>query len=126
MADSDHNGTGSGTGDDNGNGSGAQAAPQMRQDSIDENNVFDDAKTYYNESRHKANKATARTRTFSQVCSSTGTITSIRTAAVIGPYWTGHSCSHSIQNSLLQQMERLGLKEPFRRGSHGMSAVFAT
>lgn len=40
---------------------------QKRQDSIDEYNVYDDAKTYYTDSRHKANKATARTRTFSQV-----------------------------------------------------------
>lgn len=61
-----------------------------RADSIDDYNVFDDAKTYYSESRHKGTKASARTRTFSQ-------------------------------NSLMQQMERLGLKEPFRRGSHGMS-----
>lgn len=43
------------------------SAPQKRQDSIDEYNVFDDAKTYYTESRHLANRATARTRTFSQV-----------------------------------------------------------
>lgn len=43
------------------------SAPQKRQDSIDEYNVFDDAKTYYTESRHQANRATARTRTFSQV-----------------------------------------------------------
>lgn len=66
MADSNmgaHSGTG------NGSGSASQAQPHMRQDSIDENNVFDDAKTYYNESRHTANRATARTRTFSQVCS---------------------------------------------------------
>lgn len=27
--------------------------------------------------------------------------------------------SMTLQNSLMQQMERLGLKEPFRRGSHG-------
>lgn len=66
-----------------------------RADSIDDYNVFDDAKTYYSESRHKGTKASARTRTFSQ-------------------------------NSLMQQMERLGLKEPFRRGSHGMfRPVFA-
>lgn len=44
------------------------SASQKRQDSIDEYNVYDDAKTYYTDSRHKANKATARTRTFSQVC----------------------------------------------------------
>lgn len=60
-----------------------------RADSIDDYNVFDDAKTYYgSDARHKGTKASARTRTFSQ-------------------------------NSLMQQMERLGLKEPFRRGSHG-------
>lgn len=46
---------------------GTGAGAQKRQDSIDDYNVFDDAKTYYTESRHKLNKATARTRTFSQV-----------------------------------------------------------
>lgn len=49
------------------NATGTGAGAQKRQDSIDDYNVFDDAKTYYNESRHKINKATARTRTFSQV-----------------------------------------------------------
>lgn len=48
-------------------GSGSASGPQKRQDSIDDFNVYDDAKTYYTDSRHKVNKATARTRTFSQV-----------------------------------------------------------
>lgn len=38
-----------------------------RKDSVDDYNVFDDAQTYYTDSRHKVNRATARTRTFSQV-----------------------------------------------------------
>lgn len=48
---------------------------QKRQDSISDYNVFDDAKTYYSDSRHKANKATARTRTFSQVSTRTAAVT---------------------------------------------------
>lgn len=43
--------------------------PQGRSDSIDDYHVYDDAKTYYAEDRHKGTKASARTRTFSQVCS---------------------------------------------------------
>lgn len=63
--------------------------PSGRANSIDDYNVFDDAKTYYgSDARHKGTKASARTRTFSQ-------------------------------NGFMQQMERMGLKEPFRRGSHG-------
>lgn len=51
----------------------AHAAPgphdkKDRKDSVDDYNVFDDAQTYYTDSRHKVNRATARTRTFSQVC----------------------------------------------------------
>lgn len=42
--------------------------PQNRSDSIDDYDVFDDAKTYYAADRHKGTKASARTRTFSQVC----------------------------------------------------------
>lgn len=50
----------------------ASAAPgpqdhKDRKDSVDDYNVFDDAQTYYTDSRHKVNRATARTRTFSQV-----------------------------------------------------------
>lgn len=41
--------------------------PQGRSDSIDDYDVFDDAKTYYAADRHKGTKASARTRTFSQV-----------------------------------------------------------
>lgn len=53
-----------------GNGSDAPKAPgpQNRSDSIDDYDVFDDAKTYYAADRHKGTKASARTRTFSQVC----------------------------------------------------------
>lgn len=51
---------------DSSNGTASGGAP-ARSDSVDEYNVFDDAKTYYSDSRHKVNKATARTRTFSQV-----------------------------------------------------------
>lgn len=40
---------------------------QDRKDSVDDYNPFDDAQTYYTDSRHKVNRATARTRTFSQV-----------------------------------------------------------
>lgn len=57
---------------------------QKRQDSISDYNVFDDAKTYYSDSRHKANKATARTRTFSQVSTPTAVVTAcIRLGAFI-------------------------------------------
>ncbi|KAL8404134.1 hypothetical protein RB594_009120 [Gaeumannomyces avenae] len=59
--------------------------------SMDDHNVFDDAKTYYtSDDRHVNLRAGPRTRTYSQ-------------------------------NGLMKQMERLGLKEPFRRGSHDES-----
>lgn len=41
--------------------------PKARKDSMDDYGVFDDAKTYYQSERHKGTKASARTRTFSQV-----------------------------------------------------------
>lgn len=84
--------------------------PQGRSDSIDDYDVFDDAKTYYAADRHKGTKASARTRTFSQVCFQ----------LAVGRYVEGYLLTAmTMQNSLMQQMERLGLKEPFRRGSHG-------
>lgn len=85
--------------------------PQGRSDSIDDYDVFDDAKTYYAADRHKGTKASARTRTFSQV----------RSQLAIRRHVQEHRLTAmTTQNSLMQQMERLGLKEPFRRGSHGM------
>lgn len=61
--------------------------------SIDDYNVYDDAKTYYTtEDRHHNHRAGARTRTYSQ-------------------------------NSLFKQFERLGLKEPYRRGSHDETTI---
>lgn len=61
--------------------------------SIDDLNVYDDARTYYtSDERHINVRSGARTRTYSQ-------------------------------NSLLKQMDRLGLKEPFRRGSHDESTI---
>lgn len=49
-------------------GAGGSQDPKDRKGSVDDYNVFDDAQTYYTDSRHKVNRATARTRTFSQVC----------------------------------------------------------
>lgn len=48
-------------------GDGSAKPPKARSDSIDDFGVFDDAKTYYQPERHKGTKASARTRTFSQV-----------------------------------------------------------
>ena len=56
----------SGIGMDAHNGA-AGADPKARKDSVDDYNVYDDAKTYYQPERHKGTKASARTRTFSQV-----------------------------------------------------------
>lgn len=46
---------------------GSAQPSKTRSDSIDDFGVFDDAKTYYQPERHKGTKASARTRTFSQV-----------------------------------------------------------
>ncbi|EHA52473.1 alpha,alpha-trehalase nth1 [Pyricularia oryzae] len=67
-------------------------APQARRvGSVDDHSVYDDAKTYYTSEERHNNSRS-------------------------GPRQRTYS-----QNSLLGQMERLGLKEPFRRGSHDES-----
>lgn len=84
--------------------------PPRRADSTDDHGVFDDAKTYYTaDDRHANSRAGPRTRTYSQVCSRRD--------------WQATQnqllTRHPKQNSLFKQFERLGLKEPYRRGSHG-------
>jgi alpha,alpha-trehalase len=52
----------------------APPGPPRARGSIDEFNVYDDARTYYTaEERHRNNRAGPRTRTYSQV-SDTGTL----------------------------------------------------
>jgi alpha,alpha-trehalase len=71
--------------------------------------VFDDAKTYYASDERHRNRYGSRTRTYSQVFFVIWLAQySIRT-------WLTF-----LQNSLVKQFERNGLREPFRRGSHGM------
>lgn len=83
------------------------ASPRTRG-SVDDTGVFDDAKTYYTaDERHTINRAGPRTRTYSQVSHPSGSRSQLLTGC-------------TLQNSLAKQFERLGLKEPYRRGSHGM------
>jgi alpha,alpha-trehalase len=82
----------------------AAAAPRTRG-SVDDHGVFDDAKTYYTADERHNSRAGPRTRTYSQVCRPFEHRTPLLTRL--------------LQNSLAKQFERLGLKEPFRRGSHG-------
>lgn len=72
--------------------------------------VYDDAKTYYTtEARHHT-RFGARTRTYSQVLCPMKPEENLYTDVS----WRG-------QNSLMKQFERNGVREPFRRGSHGMN-----
>ncbi|KAK0652201.1 trehalase-domain-containing protein [Cercophora newfieldiana] len=66
--------------------------PPRTRGSVDDNGVFDDARTYYTADERHTSRAGPRTRTYSQ-------------------------------NGLAKQFERLGLKEPFRRGSHDESTI---
>ncbi|KAM7195256.1 glycoside hydrolase [Rhypophila sp. PSN 637] len=68
------------------------AGAAKRSDSVDDHGVFDDAKTYYTAHERHANPRA-------------------------GPRTRTYS-----QNSLFKQFERLGLKEPYRRGSHDESS----
>jgi alpha,alpha-trehalase len=89
----------------------AIALPTKRGSS-DELGVYDDARTYYTaEERHRIHRAGPRTRTYSQV----------RDGVLRNATWSGHWLTRRAeQNSLVKQMERMGLHEPYRRGSHGM------
>jgi alpha,alpha-trehalase len=94
-------------------GPAAPAAGLTRsRGSTDDLNVFDDARTYYTaEERHRNNRAGPRTRTYSQV----GVV-----AAAMGHGGMGALLTNlALQNSLLRQMERVTIHEPYRRGSHG-------
>jgi len=82
-----------------------------KRGSIDDQGVFDDAKTYYTtEERHQNTRAGPRTRTYSQVRKIPAT--DIKQHQLL---------TQRVQNSLAKQFERMGLKEPYRRGSHGKS-----